>query len=158
VAVLLVALLGAAAGRQSEATVAIPSDPVLASDAPAPASDLAEGGVLYRAQCAACHHAAGIGGALVFSDNAPSLLGFHPIRVAAAIRSGPGEMPIFGPDALDDGQLQQIVTYVQYLQLAVDPGGAPIGRWGPFAEGLVVWIVGVLAILVAIRWIGRRRA
>lgn len=121
-------------------------------------TDLSTGGVLYRANCAACHHAAGAGGALTYSENAPSFGSTHPIQIAVAIRGGPGNMPVFGPGQLSDRELEQLVTYVQFLQDPGAPGGAPIGNVGPVSEGLVALVVGVLAIVLAMRWMARRDA
>ena len=60
-------------------------------------ADTAAGGELYRANCAACHNAAGTGGALSYGHNAPSLLEATPVEVVEAMRTGPGQMPVFGP-------------------------------------------------------------
>lgn len=123
-----------------------------------PRNDLSNGGELYRSECAACHAATGIGGALSFRDNAPPLKSFTALQVAAAIRGGPGEMPFYGPNTISDQQLEQIVTYVLYLQDPDDPGGAPIGRVGPVVEGLVAWLIGISAFVLGLMWIGDRRA
>ncbi len=123
-----------------------------------PRNDLSEGGELYRSGCAACHAATGIGGALSFRDNAPPLNSYTALEVAAAIRGGPGEMPFFGPNTLNDEELEQIVTYVLYLQQPDDLGGAPIGRVGPVMEGLIAWLVGMSALILGLMWIGDRRA
>jgi len=139
--------------------VATDSDPVQPHELDAPvesASDVALGGEIYRAQCAACHQSAGVGGALSYADNAPSLADTHPIEIAAAIRGGPGEMPSFPPALLDDEKLEQVVTYVVFLQDPGAPGGAPISSVGPVSEGAVAWLVGMPALLLALRWIGRR--
>ncbi len=122
-----------------------------------PRNDLSIGGELYRSECAACHGATAIGGALSFRDNAPSLKGFTALEIAAAIRSGPGEMSSFGPNTISDEQLQQIVTYSLYLQAPDDPGGAPIGRVGPVMEGFVA-LAALGAIILGLMWIGDRRA
>ncbi len=123
-----------------------------------PQNDLSRGGEIYRAECAACHAATAIGGALSFRDNAPPLRDFSAIRIAAAIRGGPGEMPSFGPETISDEELEQLVTYTLYLQDPEDPGGAPIGRVGPVMEGLITWFVAMTAIILGLMWIGERRA
>src|SRR6266540_4878075 len=61
-------------------------------------ADLAAGGELYRSNCQACHSASGAGGALSYGEAAPALDKSEPLQVGAAIRSGPGQMPVFGPD------------------------------------------------------------
>jgi ubiquinol-cytochrome c reductase cytochrome c subunit len=120
-------------------------------------ADVAHGGELFRANCAPCHSAAGSGGALSYGRAAPSLADSEPLETAAAMRAGPGEMPVFGPDLVRPGELDDVVRYVRYLQDPEDPGGLPLGRIGPIPEGLVAWLVGVGGLLLAVYWIGSRR-
>ena len=49
-----------------------------------------------------------------------------------------------------------IARYVQTLRSPEDRGGNGLGHLGPIPEGLVAWLVGLLAILVVVRWIGER--
>lgn len=116
----------------------------------------AEGGEVFRLQCAACHAWAGDGGAL-FQREAPALHQATPTQIGDAVRTGPGLMPAFGPAALSDHQLDQLVTYVRYLAHPEDRGGQPLWHLGPFAEGLVAWAIGMTLLLVTIRWIGERK-
>ena len=53
------------------------------------------------------------------------------------MRTGPGQMPVFGPDTFSDHQVNSIVRYVRYLSDPDDPGGFSLGRIGPITEGLV---------------------
>jgi ubiquinol-cytochrome c reductase cytochrome c subunit len=117
-------------------------------------ADLALGGVLYANNCASCHSSAGAGGALGHAVVAPSLRKATSTQVAEAVRIGPGAMPRFGPDNLDDHQVASIARYVRYLREPDDRGGAGLGHLGPLPEGFVAWVVGLGACLVAIRWIG----
>jgi ubiquinol-cytochrome c reductase cytochrome c subunit len=119
-------------------------------------ADLAEGGVLFRSSCAPCHSAAGAGGALSYGRAAPNLQQSEPLQIASAVRAGPGQMPVFGTDALDDRQLSDVVTYVRYLQSPDDRGGVPIGRTGPVPEGFVAWFFGMGAFILLVVWIGTR--
>jgi len=119
-------------------------------------ADLAAGGEIYRANCQACHSASGAGGALSYGDAAPKLDDAEPLQVATAVRSGPGQMPVFGPDVIDQKELNDVVAYVQYLRDPDDPGGAPIGRTGPVPEGFVALTFGIGALLAAVAWIGTR--
>ncbi|HVE45444.1 MAG TPA: c-type cytochrome [Acidimicrobiales bacterium] len=119
--------------------------------------DLAEGGVLYRSDCAPCHTAAGIGGALSYGRAAPSLHSSGPLQTAAAVRVGPGQMPPFGPEELNQEELDSIVRYVQYLRSPPTPGGAALGSAGPIPEGFVAWVFGVGALVLAVLWIGKRQ-
>lgn len=119
-------------------------------------ADLAVGGDLFREHCQACHQASGAGGALSYGRAAPSLEPSTPLQVGAAMRAGPGQMPVFGPDLLTQDEVDDIARYVRYLSDPADPGGLPIGRTGPVPEGFVSWIVGVGALLVLSAWIGTR--
>jgi len=119
-------------------------------------TDLATGGELFRANCAPCHSASGAGGALSYGRAAPSLGAATPEEVGAAVRSGPSEMPTFGPDVLTPSEVNNIAAYVQYLRAPEDPGGLPIGRIGPVPEGFVAWFFGAGALLLIVFWIGTR--
>lgn len=119
--------------------------------------DLALGGEEYRANCASCHSAAGVGGALSYGRAAPNLHPATPVQIAAAARSGPGQMPVFGPTVFDQHQLDSLVRYVQYLDQPEDRGGLPLGRTGPIPEGFVTWVIAVGGLLGVVAWIGTRR-
>ncbi|HEY2997558.1 MAG TPA: c-type cytochrome [Acidimicrobiales bacterium] len=118
--------------------------------------DLANGGVIYRASCQACHSASGSGGALSYGRAAPSLASATPRQVGSAVRVGPGQMPVFGEDTISDDELNDLVRYVEYLHDPADPGGLPIGRTGPIPEGFVAWLIGMTALLALVGWIGTR--
>ena len=119
-------------------------------------ADLAEGGGIYRSNCQACHGASGAGGALSYGRAAPPLDKAEPEQIAGAIRSGPGQMPVFGPSAIDQRQLDDLAGYVEYLKDPRDPGGVPMGRIGPVPEGFVAWSVGIVLLLASVFWIGTR--
>ena len=121
-------------------------------------ADLARGGELYRVNCAACHQAAGAGGALSYGRNAPTLTPATPVQVAEAARIGPGQMPVFGPDQLSGDDLDAIVRYVSFLKEGEDPGGFSLGRVGPIPEGFVAVAVGLGATTLGALWIGARRS
>lgn len=123
---------------------------------PASAGDLAEGNRLYANNCAPCHSSAGAGGALGHAVYAPPLNRATPVQTAEAIRVGPGAMPVFGPETLDDEQVASVVRYVEYLRKPDDRGGLGLGHLGPIPEGFVAWVVGLGAMLMAVRWIGTK--
>lgn len=124
--------------------------------------DLAAGGEVYRSQCAACHSATGAGGALSYGRAAPSLSQATALQVGAAIRIGPGQMPVFGIDTISDQQLDSLAKYVEYLHHPQNRGGLDLGGLGPVPEGLLVWMAGVGGLIVLCVWIAytprRRRA
>lgn len=122
-------------------------------DVVTPPGDLQEGAQLYLDNCAACHSAGGIGGALSLGQDAPTLHEATPVQVAEAIRTGPGQMPVFGPETLTRKQVNSIVEYVQYLEKPENPGGFSLGLVGPITEGLVAILIGLGALMLVSRWI-----
>jgi ubiquinol-cytochrome c reductase cytochrome c subunit len=118
--------------------------------------NLVEGAELYANNCAMCHNSAGSGGALNGDYYAPQLYESTPTEVAEAIRFGPGAMPIFGEKTFTDEEVDSLVLYVNDLQSSEHPGGLPIGRYGPVAEGFVAWVIGLGGLLAFSRWLGTR--
>jgi ubiquinol-cytochrome c reductase cytochrome c subunit len=116
--------------------------------------DAAEGGDIYRRQCAACHQSAGQGGILV-GEETPSLASSTPVQVAEATRTGPGTMPVFGASAISDEDLGNVVAYVQVLQSPRDPGGQALWHLGPLPEGAAA-LCALGLLVVALRFIGSR--
>ncbi len=119
-------------------------------------ADLAAGGLVYRANCQACHSASGSGGALSYGSAAPGLGSSTPAQIGAAVRVGPGQMPTFDTEVISDDELDDLVAYVRYLDNPDDPGGLPIGRTGPIPEGFVAWLVGMVVLVGLVVWIGTR--
>ncbi|MCW2700406.1 MAG: qcrC [Blastococcus sp.] len=118
--------------------------------------DLAEGGELFRLNCASCHNFVGEGGALSSGKMAPSLADADDLTIYAAMLSGPENMPVFGDNQLTAEDKRSIINYVQTVHGQADPGGAGVGRMGPVAEGLVIWVVGVGALMFGIFWMGSK--
>lgn len=120
------------------------------------AGDLAGGGELYRANCQACHSAAGAGGALSYGRAAPALAKATATQVGSAVRTGPGQMPVFGVDTLSVRDVDSIARYVRYLEHPDDRGGIALGRLGPIPEGFLIWVFGIGTLLVICTVIGKR--
>jgi ubiquinol-cytochrome c reductase cytochrome c subunit len=129
----------------------IPTGDLRGSDA-----NLAEGGELFRLNCASCHNFAGRGGALSAGKYAPPLTNASDTVIWTAMLSGPQNMPVFSDNQLTTEQKQAITNYVQTLKAQRDPGGSSIGRLGPVPEGLVIWVAGIGAIMLMILWIGAK--
>lgn len=138
------------------AFVASLGDGVPLPDVDIDGADLAEGGVVYRRSCQACHSAFGSGGALSYGQAAPNLHSAEPLEVAAAVRVGPGQMPVFGTESISDESLDDLAAYVEYLKSPRSRGGLQIGRNGPVPEGFVIWLFGVGGMLLVVAWIGGR--
>ncbi len=118
--------------------------------------DIAEGGDLFRTNCASCHNFAGSGGALTYGKYAPDLGPASPRVIMAAMLSGPESMPRYSNNQLTVEEKKAITNYVRYVTRASDPGGHPIGRFGPIPEGLVAWLVGMTSLVGFTLWIGAR--
>jgi len=119
-------------------------------------ANLAEGGELFRLNCASCHNTTGRGGALSAGKYAPNLEGSSDLTFWTAMLSGPQNMPAFSDNQLTPEQKQAITNYVQTINEERDPGGSGLGRLGPLSEGLVIWVVGIGAIMLMILWIGAK--
>lgn len=117
-------------------------------------SNIAEGGNLFRLNCASCHGTTFKGAPLSAGKQAPSLNQATDKQIYSAMQSGPESMPIFSDNQLTPTEKRQIVSYIQTLKASKDPGGNGIDRIGPVSEALVIWVGGVGALMIAILWIG----
>jgi ubiquinol-cytochrome c reductase cytochrome c subunit len=116
--------------------------------------DVAEGGRLFRLNCASCHAYSGSGGALSSGKFAPSLGPATDRQIYAAMLTGPQNMPAFGDNQLRPDEKADIIAYIQdTLKSQEDPGGYGQGRYGPVTEALVVSLVGIVALVFASLWI-----
>jgi ubiquinol-cytochrome c reductase cytochrome c subunit len=114
--------------------------------------DLAKGGSMFRENCASCHGNPANGGALSSGKSAPSIRATDR-QIYAAMLSGPQNMPVFGDNQLSPQEKEDIIAYIQNLTTEQDPGGWGIGRLGPVPEGLVIFLVGIVALVFATLWI-----
>jgi ubiquinol-cytochrome c reductase cytochrome c subunit len=118
--------------------------------------NLGEAGELFRLNCAQCHNFAGRGGALSSGKHAPGLGNATDKIIYAAMLTGPENMPVFGDNDITPDQKRAIVNYVQTLKESKDPGGHGLGRLGPVPEGIVIWVVGIGALMFMVLWIGAK--
>ncbi len=114
--------------------------------------DVADGGVLYRLNCAACHVASLAGAPIGGGRQAPNLVESTPTQIGQAILVGPGAMPVFG--ALDDRDIDSIAAYVDALDEQNTTGTSSFGGVGPVAEGLAAWLLALVPLVALTRWIG----
>jgi ubiquinol-cytochrome c reductase cytochrome c subunit len=116
--------------------------------------DVADGGRLFRINCSSCHSFGGGGGALSSGKYAPALGPATDRQIYAAMLTGPQNMPVFGDNQLRPEEKADIIAYVQEtLKKDQDPGGFNLGRLGPSTEGLVIFLVGIVALVFASLWI-----
>jgi len=120
-------------------------------------ADLEAGNTLFTLNCAACHTITGAGDALMDGAYAPSLHLATPQQVVEAIRSGPGNMPHFGPGNITNTEARDIAAYVDgVIQHPSNPGGFGLGGIGPVGEGFVGLLLGVGILMLVCFWIGDR--
>lgn len=120
------------------------------------AGSLAAGKALFTDNCAGCHQVVARGGIVTPDVVAPSL-GDHdvrPVDVAEAVRIGPYVMPVFGRRQLTHTEVNDLARYVQHVQDLPDEGGWGIGNIGPIPEGLVLWGLGIGALVLVARLVG----
>jgi ubiquinol-cytochrome c reductase cytochrome c subunit len=111
--------------------------------------ELAEGGELFRTNCAMCHNFAGQGGALTQGKYAPTLMGVEPVHIYEAMITGPQAMPVFSDKTLTPKEKLSIIKWIKHAEKEPQLGGVALGRVGPVTEGLLVWTLG-LGLLIGI--------
>ena len=121
-----------------------------------PDSQLANGGELFRLNCASCHGSTGKGAPLSAGKSAPGLRNASDQQIYTAMLTGPGNMPVFSDNQLTPNEKKEILSYIQTLKASKDPGGNGLDRIGPVSEGLVIWILGIGALMIVILWIGAK--
>ncbi len=115
--------------------------------------DVANGGRLYRLNCASCHGLGAGGGALSSGKFAPGLDLSTDREMFGAMLSGPQNMPVFGDNELSPQEKKDIIAYVQYLKADQDPGGWGLGRFGPATEAIAIFLFGMVFLALCMLWI-----
>ena len=125
---------------------AIPTDAVLNYERD---GSTAEGGELFRNNCAMCHNFAGQGGALTQGKYAPTLMGVEPKYIYEALITGPQSMPVFSDKTITPAEKLSLIKWIKSAEAEPNLGGATMGRIGPVTEGLLIWVLG-LGLLIAV--------
>jgi ubiquinol-cytochrome c reductase cytochrome c subunit len=119
-------------------------------------ASISNGAALFALNCAACHTITGGGDALANGTYAPSLHKIPKNQVVEAIRTGPGNMPMFTGN-LSDAQVRDIVAYVSGpISHPQNDGGLGLGGLGPVAEGFIGLAIGVGVLALLGFWVGER--
>ncbi|EST34752.1 cystathionine beta-lyase [Streptomycetaceae bacterium MP113-05] len=123
-------------------------------------ADIANGGELFRTNCAQCHNFTGEGGALSEGKFAPDLNDVEPKYIYEAMQSGPQAMPSFPDTVLPASGKKDIAAYLHEVNSdeAESPGGFKLGGLGPVAEGLFAWVFGLGAMIGLAIWVAARTA
>ena len=120
-------------------------------------ADTGLGQSLFNANCAQCHNYAGAGGALTDGKYAPPLTQATNQQIYEAMLTGPEAMPVFNDTTLTPSDKRDIIAYVTQTRAEANPGGFSLGRVGPTTEGLVAWLGGIGALVLAAMWITAKR-
>ena len=112
---------------------------------------------LFTENCSQCHNFVGAGGALTQGKYAPALTASTPTQIYTAMQTGPEAMPVFNDGTITPSQKRDIIAYVTQTRSEPNPGGFSLGRIGPVTEGLVGWIGGLGALVLAAMWITAKR-
>jgi len=150
----------------AEQTAALAS--YVASTAPGPAipgesilnyerdGNTAEGGTLFRTNCAMCHNFAGQGGALTQGKYAPTLMGVDAKYIYEAMITGPQAMPVFSDKTITPAEKLSMIKWIKAAENEPQLGGASLGRVGPVTEGLLVWTLGLGLLIGVAVWLAAK--
>jgi len=118
--------------------------------------NLAQGGELFRTNCAMCHNFAGQGGALTQGKYAASLMGVDPQKIYEALITGPQSMPVFGDRVITPEEKLSIIKWLKAAESEKAQGGISLGKVGPVTEGLLIWTLGLGLLVGAAVWLGAK--
>ncbi|QNP62912.1 c-type cytochrome [Streptomyces genisteinicus] len=123
-------------------------------------ADIANGGELFRTNCAQCHNFTGKGGALTEGKYAPDLNGVSPKHLYEAMQTGPQNMPSFPDGIMPEQEKRDIIAYVKAVNSddTPSPGGFALGGLGPVAEGLFGWVFGLGSLIAVAVWVAAHTA
>ena len=121
--------------------------------------DAANGGAVYRTNCAMCHNSSGTGGALTRGKYAPTLMGVDEQHIYEAMLTGPQSMPVFNDQNITPEEKRDVIAFLKTIEDgANDQGGHTLGSLGPAGDALFAWTIGILAFIGAAVWLGRKAA
>lgn len=132
---------------------AIPTEEVLNYERD---GNIAEGGELFRTNCAMCHNFAAQGGALTKGKYAPTLMGVEPKHIYEAMVTGPQSMPVFSDKTITPEEKLSIIKWIKAAESEPQLGGASLGRVGPVTEGLLVWTLGIGILIGVAVWLATK--
>ncbi|MBB0243811.1 cytochrome bc1 complex diheme cytochrome c subunit [Streptomyces alkaliphilus] len=120
----------------------------------------AHGGELFRTNCSQCHNFTGQGGALTHGKYAPNLHDVDPKHIYQAMLTGPQAMPSFPDAVLPPEQKRDIIAWLTAVNTSESPseGGFGLGGFGPVAEGLFAWTIGIGLLVAVAVWVAAHTA
>ena len=132
---------------------AIPGDEILNYERD---GNVADGGQLFRTNCAMCHNFAAQGGALTQGKYAPTLMGVDAKHIYEAMITGPQSMPVFSDKTITPAEKLSIIKWIKAAEQEPAKGGISLGRVGPVTEGLFGWIVGLGVLIGVAVWLASK--
>jgi ubiquinol-cytochrome c reductase cytochrome c subunit len=117
---------------------------------------VAEGGELFRNNCAMCHNFAAQGGALTKGKYAPTLMGVEPKHIYEAMITGPQSMPVFSNKTITQEEKMSIIKWIKAAEAEPQLGGVALGRVGPVTEGLLAWTLGIGLLIGVAVWLAMK--
>lgn len=122
-------------------------------------ADIAQGGAIFRTNCAMCHNSAGAGGALSRGKYAPSLMGVTPEHIYEAMLTGPQSMPVFNDANITPQEKEDVIAFLKNIEDGGNSyGGQALGSMGPAGDAVFVWTIGIGLLIAAAVWLGRKAA
>lgn len=117
---------------------------------------LAQGGELFRSNCAMCHNFAAQGGALSQGKYAPSLMNVEAKHIYESMTTGPQSMPVFSDKIITPAEKLSIIKWIKNAEAEPNLGGASLGRVGPVTEGLLGWVLGLGLLIGVAVWLAAK--
>jgi ubiquinol-cytochrome c reductase cytochrome c subunit len=117
---------------------------------------VADGGELFRTNCAMCHNFAAQGGALTQGKFAPTLMGVEAKHMYEAMITGPQSMPVFSDKTLTAEEKLSIIKWIKAAEAEPQLGGTALGRVGPVTEGLLAWTLGIGLLIGVAVWLAMK--
>jgi ubiquinol-cytochrome c reductase cytochrome c subunit len=117
---------------------------------------VAQGGELFRTNCAMCHNFAAQGGALTQGKYAPTLMGVEPKHIYEAMITGPQSMPVFSNKTITPAEKLSIIKWIKAAEAQPQLGGTALGRVGPVTEGLLAWTLGIGLLIAVAVWLAMK--
>ncbi len=122
-------------------------------------ANIAEGGAIFRTNCAMCHNSSGSGGALTRGKFAPSLMGVEATHIYEAMLTGPQSMPVFNDYNITPQEKENVIAFLKDVEEGGNSfGGHSLGSLGPAGDALFIWTIGAALMIGLAVWLGRKAA
>jgi len=117
--------------------------------------DLGRGGDLFRLNCSSCHNFTARAARCHRASPLPTWSRQRAADPRRDAHRAAEHAEVFRPSALIRRE-EDIIAYVKNVTRLISPGGNGLGGFGPAPEGMVAWIIGMVAVIGAALWIGAR--